>query len=397
MRYGYISPHRLSAWLHTEVSLVARRRLRDEGSIYQRSSDQRWVGVVDLGLIDGKRVRKTVTAPTLRELKPKFAALKESLGSGVDDDHMTVGTWMTKWLEEVAPGRNRDSTLHTYRLYVKKWVEPHLGRVQLSKLRPDHVRGMLRAMEADGKSDATRRQVLAILSRALKVAVQDQLIARNPVDAIDRPSVGKGSHGKFTLEEAKRLLAACQGDDRAIKSRWVAALLAGLRQGEALGLTWENVDLDRGLIFVTQAAQQVPGKGLQIVGLKSDASHRAVPMVEPVKVALAAEPRRTGYVWGTDEAPRRPRQDWQDWKDFIASVPGVPDRPLHAARATCGSLLLDAGVSSKVIAEILGHSQVQVTERHYLHGDDAMRRTAMERLDGLELVRFSLPPASPAT
>lgn len=373
---------------------MARRRLRDEGSIYQRASDQRWVGVVDVGIIDGRRIRKTVTAPTLRELKPKFAALKESLSSGVDDDHMTVSTWVRKWLDEVAPGRNRDSTLHTYRLYVKKWIDPHLGRVQLSKLRPDHVRGMLRAMEADGKADATRRQVLAILSRALKVAVQDQLIARNPVDSIDRPSVGKGSHGKFTLEEAKRLLSACQSEDGQIKSRWVAALLAGLRQGEALGLTWERVDLDAGVIHVMQAAQQVPGKGLQIVDLKSESSYRAVPMVGPVRVALMAEPDKTGYVWGT-EKPKRPRQDWQEWKDFLSSVAGVPDRPLHAARATCGSLLLDAGVSAKVIAEILGHSQVMVTERHYLHGDDTMRRTAMNQLDGLDLVQFTAPEVGP--
>lgn len=369
---------------------MARRRLRDEGSIYQRKSDQRWVGVVDLGVVNGKRVRKTVTAPTLRELKPKFAALKESLNSGVDDDHMTVSVWMKKWLEEVAPGRNRPTTLHTYALYVKKWVDPHLGRLQLSKLRPDHVRGMLRAMEADGKSDATRRQVLAILSRALKVAVQDQLIARNPVDSIDRPAVGKGSHGKFTLEEAKRLLAACQGIDGAILSRWVCALLAGLRQGEALGLTWDHVDLDNRLIHVEQAAQQVPGKGLLIVPLKSDASYRYVPMVEPVWAALSAETDKTGYVWGTDK-PKRPRQDWQEWKDFLADVPGVPDRPLHAARATCASLLLDAGVPSKLIAEIMGHSQVMVTERHYLHGDDSMRRLAMGRLDGLDLVDFTLP------
>lgn len=372
------------------------RRIKHEGSVYQRNSDNRWVGVVDLGRINGKRVRKTVTAPTLKELRPKFEALKQTLGAGVDDDHMTVERWMTKWLDEVAVERNRPSTLHTYRLYVQKWIVPHLGRIQLGKLRPDHIRGLLRAMDQDGKSDATRRQVLAILSRAMKVAVQDQLIARNPVESIDRPKVGKGSHGKFTLEEAKALLAACQKRDGSVDSRWVCALLAGLRQGEALGLTWDNVDLEGRVIYVTQAAQQVPGEGLKIVGLKSDASHRAVPMIDPVWAALMLESSRTGYVWGTDK-PKRPRQDWQDWKDFLGSVPGVPDRPLHAARATCGSLLLDAGVPSKLIAEILGHSQVMVTERHYLHGDDSMRRAAMNRLGGLNLVTYELPPADPAS
>lgn len=366
----------------TKESLVGRRRLRDEGSIYQRA-DGRWVGAVDLGMVDGKRVRKTVTAATLRELKPKFAALRESLSLGVDDDDMTAQQWMAKWLDEVASERNRPSTLDTYRLYIKKWVNPHLGRTRLSKLRPDQIRQMLRAMDDAGKSDATRRQVLAIVRRALKVAVQDQLIQRNPADAVDAPPVGKGSHGKFTLTEAKALLSACSREDGSVESRWVCALLAGLRQGEALGLHWENVDLGAGIIYVRQAAQNAKGSGMTVVPLKSAAAYRAVPMVAPVRAALEAEERREGFVWGDGVRPRSSRYDWQQWKEFVASVEGVPARPLHAARATCASLLMDAKVPPKIISEIMGHSQVTVTEKHYLHGDSEMHRQAMQSLDGL--------------
>lgn len=359
---------------------MARRRLRDEGSIYQRK-DGRWVGAIDLGVVDGKRVRKSVTAATLRELKPKFAALKESLGAGYDDENLTTGQWMTKWLDEVAQQRNRPSTIKTYRMYVRRWIEPHVGHVRLSKLRPDHVRGLLRAMEADGRSDATRRQVLAILRRGLKVAVNDELIPRNPATSVDAPPVGKGSHGKFTLEEARALLVACERPDGTVASRWVCALLAGLRQGEALGLRWEDVDLDGRVIYVRHAAGHVKGKGLVLSEPKSASSRRPVPMVAPVWDALRRETRDGEYVWpGVKGGIRQPRRDWQDWNDFLATVEGVPYRPLHAARATCGSLLLDAKVPDTIIAEILGHSQVQVTQRHYLHGDNVMLREAMDRL-----------------
>lgn len=381
MSYGHIPPRRLSLWLSLEASLVARRRLKNEGSIYQRA-DGRWVGVVDLGIINGKRVRKTVTASTLKAVKPKFEALKDSLKSGIDDEDLTTGKWVEKWLDEVASQRNRPSTLRTYEMYADKWIAPHIGSVKLGKLRPDHIRGMLRAMESAGLADASRRQVLAIVRRSLKVAVQDQLIARNPADAIDPPSVSKGSHGKFTLLEARALLEACEVEDGRVLSRWVCALLAGLRQGEALGLTWEKVDFDREMIYVEQAAQQVKGRGVQIVPLKSAASYRAVPMVPPVIDALQREPMREGFVWG-GERPTAPRRDWQNWKDFIASVEGVPDRPLHAARATCASLLRDAGVADTIIAEIMGHAQVQITQRHYLHGDDSSRRAGMDKLASL--------------
>ena len=379
MRYGYIPPRRLSCWLSRDESLVARRRLRDEGSIYQRG-DGRWVGALDLGHIDGKRVRRTVTAATLRELRPKFAALKDSVGAGVDDEDITVGRWMEKWLTDVAAKRNRASTVRTYEGYTSRWIVPQIGRVRLSRLRPDHIRGLLRAMEDAGRSDATRRQVLAIVRRALKVAEQDRLIAWNPALVVDAPAVGKGSHGRFTLGEAKAILYACELEDGTTLSRWICALLAGLRQGEALGLTWEAVDLDNGLIHVRQAVQQVKGHGVQVVELKSRAAYRAVPMLSPVREALKREPSREGFVWGGAH-PTAPRRDWQAWKDFLASIDGVPDRPLHAARATCASLLRDAGVPESTIADILGHSQVAVTQKHYLHGDEESRRAAMERLD----------------
>lgn len=356
------------------------RRVRGEGSIYQRASDGRWVGVVDMGWANGKRVRKTVTAATLKELRPKFARLKAQAEAGVADENMTVERWMAKWLRDVAGERNRASTLRTYEMYTEKWINPQVGKVKLGKLRPDHIRGMLAAMREAGKSDATRRQVLAILRRALAVAENDQLIASNPASKVDAPPVGQGSHGKFTLEEARKILGALDREGVSA-SRWTCALLAGLRQGEALGLRWENVDMERRRILVSQAVQQVKGKGLQVVPLKSQASYRSVPMVMPVYEALLREPNKEGFVWG-GENPTAPRRDWQAWVDLL-KMAGVEHRPLHAARATCGSLLLEAKVPDKIIAEILGHSQVKITQDHYLHGDDRMHVDAMERLGEL--------------
>lgn len=359
---------------------MAQRRITGEGSIYQRKSDKRWVGVVDMGWIGGKRVRKTVTAATLKELRPKFDRLKDQVKSGVADENMTVEQWMEKWLRDVAGEKNRPSTLRTYGMYTEKWINPHIGKMKLGKLRPDHVRTLMATMRDAGKSDATRRQVLAILRRALAVAENDSLIASNPAAKVDAPSVGQGSHGKFTLLEARKILAVLDAEG-VNASRWTCALLAGLRQGEALGLRWENVDLERRRILVSQAVQQVKGKGLQVVPLKSQASYRSVPMVMPVYEALVRETNREGYVWG-GEKPTGPRRDWQAWVDLL-KLAGVEHRPLHAARATCGSLLLEAGVPDKIIAEILGHSQVKITQDHYLHGDDRMHVDAMGRLDEL--------------
>ena len=354
-------------------------RLSGEGSIYQRDSDDRWVGVIDLGWVGGKRVRKTVTAKTLKELRPKFKALKAQIDQGSLPAEGTVEQWMNHWLDTHVDRKLRPSTAATYRRYVNKWIIPAIGKKRLDKLRGEHLEVIYRQMEDAGRSDATRRQVHAILHRALKIAVRQEKILTNPADRVEPPSVGKGSHGKLTLAEAKQILRSIADDD--MRSRWVCALLAGLRQGEALGLTWERVDFDRNVMLIEQAIQQVPGKGLQVVDLKSRSSYRAVPMVGPVRELLLHERQESGYVWG-GEKPIGPRADWEEWKHMLIRAK-VGHVPLHAARATCASLLADAKVSDKIIAEILGHSNVSITQKHYLHGDELMHRSAMNALEAL--------------
>lgn len=350
-----------------------------EGSIYQRSSDDRWVGVVDLGWVGGKRVRRTVTANTLKQLRPKFKALQAKVESGTDPNNTTVESWMNSWLNRTVDGKLRPSTAATYRRYVNKWIIPYLGKRRLDKLRPEHIEAMYDAMEEAGRTDATRRQVHAILHRGLKMAVRRNLLQFNPAERVEPPPVGQGSHGKFELTEAKTILRSLADDP--MRSRWVCALLAGLRQGEALGLQWSDVDFDRNVIVIQRALQQVPGEGLQLVRPKSAASYRAVPMVMPVREVLLADAKPDGFVWG-GEKPTAPRADWGEWTAMLNRA-GVEHRPLHAARATTGSLLMDAGVSEKIISEILGHSQVQTTQKHYLHGDDTMHRAAMDALERL--------------
>lgn len=376
------------------------RRLRGEGAIYQRHDHEscpplvdgeraehncrgRWVGVVDLGSIGGKRVRKTVTGKTLRDVQRKFKDLKRRTDAGVDSEDWTVAKWMEHWLRTHVEGELRATTVVTYRRNVERWIVPHLGKIRLDRLRPEQIEALYADMRDAGLSDSSRRQVHAILRRALRIAEEQRRIEWNPAAKAKAPSVGKKTHGKFTLDEAMKILQALDTPG-VLASRWACALLEGLRQGEALGLRWEDIAWDsgeHGYLLIQRSIQRVPEKGILELPLKSESSYRGVPLVEPVRILLEREKRDEGYVWGGDR-PRDPRRDWGEWKDLLKAAK-VPDRPLHAARATTASLLMEAGVSEKVIAEILGHSQVQVTRRHYLSGDNSMHSSAMGRLDEL--------------
>lgn len=357
------------------------RRVKGEGSIYQRG-DGRWTYTVDLGWINGRRVRRSVTATTRKGLQPKINALKAKLeAGGIGSDSTTVAAWLTYWLDEIAVHTVRPRTLTGYRGYVKTWLIPHLGQHRLGALAAEHVRILYSQMEKAGKSTATIRQAHAILSRALSIAVDEGKIPRNPCATVTPPKpTAKGSHGKLTSAEARAVLHFLVDDPR--QARWYVAILAALRQGEALGLAWSDVHLAAGYIDVRNALQRLDGK-LTITDVKSQSSHRRVPLLPEVALALELHGQRTGTD-GLVFGPRDNKADWSEWQAVLAGA-GVAARPPHAARATTASLLTEAGVPSKIIAEILGHSTPQITEAAYIHGDAVMHRDALERAGALVL------------
>lgn len=361
--------------------MAERRRVRGEGSIYQRESDGRWVGVMDLGWVGGKRVRRTVTARTLKELRPKFRRLKEQVEKGVLGEDATVAEWLDYWMAEVAPRTVRPRTLQGYAGYVETWLKPHLGRRKLTGLKPDHIRALHKVMEQAGKSDATRRQAHMILQRALKVAMMDQRILSNPAERMERPPVGKGKHASHSTVEAKAVIQrALEDGNVGLTVRLMLAYLAAMRQGEVLALRWDDVDLEDAVAHVHHSLARLKGQGLVVGEVKSSASDRFVPLVEPLVVALDAWRAQTGgrgFVFGEEE-PVNPRADWQVWKDALRAA-GVTDVPLHGARATCASLLSELGCSERLIADILGHAQVSTTQKHYIRTDDRQRREALDR------------------
>lgn len=363
------------------------RRTRGEGSIYQRESDNRWVGVVDMGLVGGRRVRRTVTAPTLRELRPKFKALRELVERGVLTDEMTVADWMTYWLEKVAPHAVKPRTLAGYAGYAATWIVPTLGRRKVRELRADHVRALHETMREAGKSETTVRQAHMVLRKALADAVMERRIPYNPAEMVKAPRAAKATHGVLSEAEARAMLDLLTeyGEDGLwwVTSRYLVALVEGLRQGEALGLRWEHVDLTPGreVLRLRQAVQRQKGKGLVVVPLKTKedvGEGRDVPLLPEVAYALARhrESAPDGFVWG-GEKPTDPRRDWDVWKGLLSDA-GCKDHPLHAARATAASVLDAAGVSLKTIAEILGHSQITTAWAHYVHSDDRQKREGLE-------------------
>src|SRR3954465_10944459 len=233
---------------------MAKRRSNGEGAIYQ-TKDGRWRAAVDLGWKDGKRDRKYLSGPTKAAVAKKVREALAQADAGVpltrDGRGPTVEEWLWYWLANVQARRVRPSTRETQRTHIRVHLGPALGKIRLRDLTPERVERFEIELVAGGLSGASALKVHRTLSRALKVAMQRGLFSRNVCTLIDSPVVARHEVEPLTTEEAKSLLkTAAQGRSAA---RWSVALSLGLRQGEALGLAWDNIDLEVGTLSVKQA------------------------------------------------------------------------------------------------------------------------------------------------
>jgi integrase len=279
---------------------------------------------------------------------------------------MTVEKWLTHWLDKIA-GRNlKPQTITGYRGYLSHWLIPQLGKRRLTDLRPEHVRDLHDAMREAGCAEATVRQAHAILKKSLKDAVFEGKLTVSPADRVKSPRTDKNKREQLTTHQARRILA--HTDD----ARWWLALFYGMRQGEVLGLRWSDVDLDRGIVAVAQTLQIGEDRQPFFGTPKSKSSRRVMPLVPLMSARvrlhwIASGQPVDGLVFPSpDGGPRNRYADYKAWKRLLndATTPPLAPLPpiaLHAARNSAASLLEAAGVSDRLVMQIMGHSQVQIT------------------------------------
>jgi integrase len=382
--------------------MASSKRSDGEGSIYYDASRERYVGSYVTGWRDGKPIRKKVSGKSKADAARKLRELREKVTAGElpKGRTPTVSEWMTYWLEQIAAKKVRPSTLKGYTTCVNRYIIPLLGQHRLDRLTPEHIADAWQHLQEIGAPDVddphplsstTAHQCHRILSRALKVAQQRGHATKNVATLLDAPTPREEEIVPLSKEQAIAIMNAAA--DRRNGARWRVALAMGLRQGEALGLTWEHVDLEAGTLAVRQSLSRVKGKGLVFGPVKSRAGKRTLVLPPKLLAELKAHRQRQNaerlaardwyddadLVFAREDGrPIDPKIDWREWKALCKEV-GAPDARLHDARHTAATMLLAMGVSMRVAMEILGHSRITVTQR-YQHVVDEMHQDAADKM-----------------
>lgn len=396
---------------------MTKKRSDGEGSLYCRhkpacpdkGSDKPkckcpWQGAYVTHWRDGKPVRKKVSGPTRAAAAGALRVLQDQhKGNDLPTGSLTVEAWMTYWFTRIAPNNTKPLTIAGYNAKVNQYIIPLLGHHKLDRLTPEHIDDAWSLLRESGNptladpvplAPNTIHQTHRILSAALKVAVQRKKLRLNPAasDSMKPPPRAEHEITPMTEVEVDKVLTACRGEWNA--ARWSVALALGLRQGEALGLRWEDVDLDEGVIQVRQTLMRLKGQGIVFGTPKSAAGRRA--MVMPASLHAALRKHRSeqtarrlelgnhwtdsGLVFTLDDGrPIDPSVDAGRWRALLKRA-DVKHYRLHDARHSAGTLMLSQGVDVRVAMTLLGHSQISVTMR-YQHTVDAMKVDAAAKLD----------------
>jgi len=369
---------------------------------------------VHLGYTDGKRRRKVIYAATRREVQGEVAAALRAHEQGIPlpSERLTVGAFLAGWLVTVRP-TIRPSTFVSYEGHVRKHLTPGLGRIALARLTPTEIRALLTAKLADGLSPRTVQYIHAVLRRALGEALRDGLVARNVATLVAPPRVRRPEVQPCSPDEARSFLDAVAGDR--LEGLYTVALALGLRQGEALGLRWQDVDLDTGALRVRMSLQPLPrdlrpegaprGTRLVLVEPKTARSRRTVTM--PAVVVSALRRHRVQQLqerllagsrwheWGlvftsTIGTPMEARNVSHRFQAILVAA-GLPRIRFHDLRHSAATLMLAQRVSPRVVMETLGHSTIGMTMNTYAHVIPALQRDAADLMDAILRPAAALP------
>jgi integrase len=408
-------------------------RKRNEGtrapngsaSFYQ-DANGRWHGRVTMGVRDdGKPDRRHVRGKTETDVVRKVRALEKARDEGNTPRIgrvWTVEKWLTHWLDNIAAPFVRESTRAGYSVAVRVHLAPGVGAHRLDRLQPEHLERLYARMLSNGSAPGTVHQAHRTIRTALNEAVRRGYLARNPATLAKAPQPDSPEVVPYSLEEVRRILIAAQS--RRNSARWAVALALGLRQGEALGLQWPDVNLAAGTLAVRRGRQR-PGYTHGCGGSCGRAAGYC-PERRPVRPDTASTKSRNGrrviglplelvsllrehreeqdrerdaaaqlwhdgaWVFASPTGqPLNPSTDYHEWKRLLRSA-GVRDGRLHDARHTAATVLLILGVPERVVLGLMGWSHGALAGR-YQHLTDAIRQDVAQRIDGLIWAAEDLP------
>ncbi len=388
------------------------KKANNEGSIY-KDKQGHWRGVVTVASIDGKPKKKYFYGKTKKEVSDKVNALLLEIKNKtyIEPCRTTLYGWLYTWLKTYCMNNIRATTLVNYETYIHRHIKNDIGNIKLSELTSYNIQlfynNKIKNGRLDGKggiSPKTLKNMHNMLHNALKQAVYLEMIPKNPAEFITLPKAVKNEMRYFTVEEQQKLQEYLKGER--LGTAILLDLYTGLRQGELLGLKWENVHIDlngESYIKVVQTINRVKNYDnisdtktiIETNEPKTPNSKRIIPLIKDIAVALTEHRKRqenffkennlpfSEYVFTSTNGNVIDPRSFQIYFKRLLKRVGIREINVHGLRHTFATRALESGMAVKTLSQILGHTNVAFTLQTYTHITESLKSEALNQMDYL--------------
>lgn len=350
----------------------------------------------------GKQIQRSFSGKTQKEVREKMQAAAVAVNEGTyfEPSKMTLARWSEIWLQEYT-GDKKYLTVKHYKAQCKAHIVPSLGALKLSELTTPQIQAFYNGLLRSGMAPKSVRNIHGILTKCLSTAVSVEYIRDNPASRVTLPRVEKKEIRPLTDEQVKDFLRVSAGDEYEILLKVI--LFTGLRESEAIGLTWDCIDFKAGAVKVCKQLQKRPlaDGGFTFAPLKNDKARiiRPAPFVmellERRRREQAAQRLKAGPLWQgwtTSEQYKTalvfttaaggnlsPQTVYNHYKKLAAQI-GAPESRVHDLRHTFAVLSLQNGDDVKTVQGNLGHATAAFTLDVYGHVSERMKEDSAARM-----------------
>ena len=386
------------------------RSANGSGTIRKRA-DGRWEGIYSAGYDQhtGKLIRKSIYGKNQKEVRQKLSKVTTEIDEGLylEPAKMTLSDWMDLWYKEYTFDK-KYSTLKGYKAQINKHIRPGIGKYNLSQLNPMILQRFFNHLsEPDEKgkvlSPKSIKNIYIILSGILEQAVENEMISKNPCKKVKLPKVYNKQITPLTDKQVKEFLEIISTDE--IYGTILRVIVfTGLRLGEAMGLTWDCVDFEKGALNINKQLQRRPQKdgGSTLTSVKSGKPRILKPapfVMQLLKIRYTEQIMQKQrsedlwLAWSNEEEHKKalvftnlqggyliPKRVYLHFKSAAVAI-GAPDARVHDLRHTYAVLSLQNGDDIKTVQENLGHASAAFTLDVYGHVSDRMKKESANRME----------------
>ena len=379
---------------------MAKRRANGEGCITKRK-DGKYLVEFQIGIkANGKPSKKYCYTKTQAEAVEKLRELQLQYGgkSGLIGNRVTVSEWCNKWLTEYKHSI-KESTAERYRTAIRTHIDSTIGGNKLDSITPLVIQNLINTLSIN-KSASTVKTVYVVLKSALRRAYDLELITRVVTDGVKIPKIKKEEKVIFTEEQCELFKEEVLKDpNRVYRSLYLLYMNTGARLGELPALTWNDVNLEEGYVYINKQAIVLRNEENKYISrveysCKNKSSVRkifiskeTVQMLKQYKEEEKEIAGNLGLAWSEENLVFHTRKytllntrNIQQHFNVLAEKAGIQNVSMHSLRHTYATMLYQKGMSPLTIQKQLGHSSINTSYSTYIHPSDDIIKNDISRL-----------------